>query len=199
MEPSDEAIVERVQRGETEAFAELVQRYRHRLYSLAYHLTGHPEEAADAAQEVFVRAFEALPRFRPEARFAPWLFRIAANLCVSWQRRLRHRPASLEAALGEGQEPVAPAFGDSSPTPEEAYLQRAFQEEVRRAVRSLPAKLRQVIVLRYLEDMTYRDIAAALGLRVTTVETRLRAARRLLREKLQRLLETNDVHLPIHS
>jgi len=187
VEPTDEAIVEQCLRGEVEAFAVLVQRYRDRLYSHAYYLTGDADEAADLTQEALVRAYCHLPRFRLDAKFAPWLYRIATNLCASWRRRHKLRPFSAEENLDEAdvQNPFQP---EASANPVERYERLEFQESVRRAVRALPLNFRQVIVLRYLEEMSYREIAVALKLPVTTVENRLRTGRRLLRQKLAALL-----------
>jgi RNA polymerase sigma-70 factor (ECF subfamily) len=166
-----------------EAYAVLVRRYRDRIYSHACYLIGDADEAADLTQEALIQAYRALPQFRPDAKFAPWLYRIATNLCASWRRRQKRRPLSMED-LDEATSVTDPFNPGRPATPEEAYETTEFQATVRRALRGLPVSYRQVLVLRYLEDLSYREIAAALGLRVTTVENRLRTGRRLLRERL---------------
>lgn len=183
---SDESVVERCQRGDVDSFSVLVERYRDSIYGYAYHFTGDSEEARDLAQEALVRAYVALPRFRPGAKFSSWLYTIAANLCKSWLRKQKYRPMSLEEALlADGMEEVA----DAAASPETIYDRREFKKRVLRAVNDLPTKYRMVVVLRHLNDLSYKEIADVLKLPVSTVEHRLRTARELLKPKLQRALE----------
>ncbi|MCC7490783.1 MAG: sigma-70 family RNA polymerase sigma factor [Fimbriimonadaceae bacterium] len=178
---TDEAVVELCLAQGTEHFAELVDRYREPIYGLALHLTGDAEEARDLAQQSFLQAYCALPRFRPGHKFSSWLYTIAANLCRSWLRKQRHRPASIERDFADPE--VLPAAATVT-SPERAHTREELRRQVLAAVNSLPTKYRVVVVLRHLNDLSYKQIADILNLPTTTVEHRLRTAREMLRERL---------------
>ena len=179
---ADADAIARCIAGDVEAFSALVERYRGAVYSFAYHLTDDAEEANDLAQETFVRAYRALPRFRMDAKFLPWLLAICANLCKSWLRGSARRPVLLD---DEMMQTGSLRSQDDGQSPTELLAARARRREVREAIRSLPTPYRLVVILRHLRDMSYYDIAAALNLPVTTVEHRLRTAREMLRKKLE--------------
>ena len=180
---SDEAVVERCQRGDIESFSVLVERYRDSIYGYACHLIGDSEEARDLAQEALVRAYAALPRFRPGAKFSSWLYTIVANLCKSWLRKQKFRPVSFEEAFPENE---AVASSAAAASPAEIHDRKEFKRRVLQAVNTLPTKYRIVVILRHLNDLPYKEIAEILKLPVSTVEHRLRTARELLKPKLRR-------------
>jgi len=186
---SDEAVIQRCLQGDSESFSVLVDRYRDQLYGYAYHVVGDAEEARDLAQETFVRAYSALPRFRPGAQFSSWLYTIASNLCKSWLRKKKHAPVSMEEVFSGRHEPALAEPTDETASPEVAYSREEFQRIVLAAVNTLPTKYRLVVVLRHLNDLSYQDIAAILKLPVTTVEHRLRTAREMLKPRLKQDLE----------
>ena len=170
---TDEALAERAL-TEPQAFNQLVVRYQDRLYGLAYRMTGQSSDARDLAQDAFVRAFRHLGTFQPGRRFAPWLYRIAVNLCLDYRQR---RPPTV--SLGDQELPQREL------SPEARVIQREEQQRVQRAILALPPKYRAVIVLRHLEDLTYEEIAATLGLPINTVRTHLFRAREALRKALK--------------
>ena len=179
---TDEAVVELCLAQGGEHFAELVDRYRDPIYGLALHLTGDPEEARDLAQQSFVKAFCALRRFRPGARFSSWMYTIATNLCRSWLRKQKHRPISIEGSFPDPDTlPSADAVTASSA---ELVDRQELRRQVLSAVNGLPTKYRVVVVLRHLNDRSYTAIAEILTQPPTTVEHRLRTAREMLREQL---------------
>jgi RNA polymerase sigma-70 factor (ECF subfamily) len=180
---SDELLVERAVAGDTEAFGEIVRRWERRIYALAYGILGREDEARDAAQETFVAAFRSLPNFRGEAKVSSWLHRIAVNQCFTRQRRARVRAeASLEAAQENGRAQFASAHG--SPVSLAEAGQRA--EAVRRAVAALPHELREVVVLKEFEGLTFQEIAKALDVPLGTVKSRLYTALKQLRMRLEK-------------
>lgn len=179
---SDEAVVELCLAEGHEHFAELVERYREPIYGLALHLTGDAEEARDLAQQSFVKAFCALRRFRPGAKFSSWMYTIAANLCRSWLRKQKHRPVSIEGTFPDPElVPSAEAISESTAT---VHDREEMRRQVLAAVNDLPTKYRVVVVLRYLNDLSYKEIGEILKLPTTTVEHRLRTAREMLRQRL---------------
>ncbi|MCL4465438.1 MAG: sigma-70 family RNA polymerase sigma factor [Chloroflexi bacterium] len=170
---TDEELVERAL-AEPEAFNQLVVRYQHRIYSLAYRMVGNGTDANDLAQDTFIRAFHHLDTFQQGRRFAPWLYRIAINLCLDYRQQ---RPVTV--SLDDQELPQQELL------PEARAIQREVQEKVHKAIMALPPKYRAVIALRHLQDLSYEEIAAALDLPINTVRTHLFRARDALRKVLQ--------------
>ena len=186
---SDEVIVERALTGDAEAFGELVRRWERRIFALTYGMLGREEDARDATQETFLAAFRNLRGFRGEAKVSSWLHRIAVNQCISRQRRAKVRS---ESALDDEQENEAASF--ATPVSESpARLVEGRQETlaVRRAINSLPLELRQVVVMKEFEELTFREIADALDLPLSTVKSRLYTALKQLQMRLQKF-ESRD-------
>ena len=172
---AERELVERARRGDPSAFEEVVRRHQHRVYNLAYRMLRRHEDAEDATQEAFLRAFEAMPRFRGEAAVGTWICRIAANLCLSWLRSKARRVevAADAVALVEGQEEAGDAGRNE--------LVRA----TRGAIARLPPKYRLAVVAHYLEGRSYEEAARVAGVGVRTLKTRLYRARKLLRRMLR--------------
>ena len=186
---SDEVIVERALTGDAEAFGELVRRWERRIFALTYGMLGREEDARDATQETFLAAFRNLRGFRGEAKVSSWLHRIAVNQCISRQRRAKVRS---ESALDDEQEHDAGSF--ASPVSESPVRIVEGQQEtlaVRRAINSLPVELRQVVVMKEFEELTFREIADALDLPLSTVKSRLYTALKQLQMRLQKF-ESRD-------
>jgi RNA polymerase sigma-70 factor (ECF subfamily) len=186
---SDEVIVERALTGDAEAFGELVRRWERRIFALTYGMLGREEDARDATQETFLAAFRNLRGFRGEAKVSSWLHRIAVNQCISRQRRAKVRS---ESALDDEQENEAASF--ATPVSESpARLVEGRQETlaVRRAINSLPLELRQVVVMKEFEELTFREIADVLELPLSTVKSRLYTALKQLQMRLQKFESRN--------
>jgi RNA polymerase sigma-70 factor (ECF subfamily) len=182
--PSDENIVERALTGDAEAFSEIVRRWERRIFALAYGILGREEDARDATQETFLAAFRSLRGFRGEAKVSSWLHRIAVNQCITRQRRAKVRN---EAALEDEQEKNAAKF--SAPvsfSPARTVESRQITEAVRCAVNSLPIDLRQIVVMKEFEELTFREIADTLDLPLSTVKSRLYTAMKQLQMRLQK-------------
>jgi len=176
-EESDEVWVERALQ-DPRAYEELVRRYQRRLYNLAGRLTGDREEAEDLAQEALVRAYVALPRFRKGERFSPWVYKIAVNLCINYLRRRKTLVALNDQA----------PFVDRSPTPEQSLERGETQATVQKAILALPEQYRAVILMRHQQELSYSEIAEALGLPLGTVKTHLFRAREMLHRLLSQEL-----------
>src|SRR3990172_1961024 len=171
-EASDRQLVVRTRGGETDAFGELVRRYQTSVYNVCYRLLGDPAEAEDLAQEAFLRAFRRLASYDEQRPFGPWMRRVAANLflnALQQRRSLMPLEEEFEAAPGEPME-MPEAFGE----------RRQAAERVRGALLRLPAHYRAVIELRHYQEMSYDEIAAALGIGPGDVRTRLFRARRMM-------------------
>jgi len=183
---TDEIIVERALTGDAEAFGELVHRWERRIFALTYGMLGREEDARDATQETFLAAFRNLRGFRGEAKVSSWLHRIAVNQCISRQRRSKVRS---ESALEEEHETSFTTPFAHSP----AHVAEGRQETaaVRRAINSLPVELRQVVVMKEFEELTFREIADALDLPLSTVKSRLYTALKQLQMRLQKFESRN--------
>jgi len=186
---SDEIIVERALTGDAEAFGEIVRRWERRIFALAYGMLGREEDARDATQETFLAAFRNLRGFRGEAKVSSWLHRIAVNQCISRQRRSKVRS---EAALDDEEEKHGSSFVTSvSYSPARVAEGRQETLAVRRAINSLPVELRQVVVMKEFEELTFREIADALDLPLSTVKSRLYTALKQLQMRLQKFEDRN--------
>ncbi|HEV2914342.1 MAG TPA: sigma-70 family RNA polymerase sigma factor [Pyrinomonadaceae bacterium] len=183
---SDEQIVERALAGDVDAFGEIVRRWERRIFALAFGMLGREEEARDATQETFISAFRNLRGFRGEAKVSSWLHRIAINQCISRQRRAKVRAETALEDEGAGgvSEPLQAAAHES---PARAAESRQRTEIVRRAVDALPAELRQVVLMKEFEELTFQEIAEALDLPLSTVKSRLYTALRQLEMRLHRV------------
>jgi RNA polymerase sigma-70 factor (ECF subfamily) len=166
------ALLASSRRGDLSAYDRLVAAYQDRVYQTAYRITGHREDAWDAAQEAFLRAFRALRTFRGEAAFSTWMTRIAVNTALDVvRRRPPHAPATADVAAA-----------GSDPTDE--VLRRDQQRRVQQAIAALPPDHRAVAVLRDVQGLSYEEIARVLRVPVGTVRSRLSRARDALRVAL---------------
>lgn len=165
----DARIVRQCLDGDGAAFAALVDRYQGVLYNVAHRMLGNEEDARDAAQNAFIKAYEKLATYDPDRRFFSWLYRILTNECLN----VRRRPAML--ALGADTE--AAADRHKAPDGVEAAERR---RDVKRAILSLPPAYREVIVLRHFGSLSYEEMSDAIGVPVKTVKSRLYSARQQL-------------------
>ena len=184
---TDEQMVERALSGDPEAFGEIVRRWERRIFALAFGMLGREEDARDATQETFLSAFRNLRGFRGEAKVSSWLHRIAVNQCISRQRRAKVRG---ETALEDEAEKNAIVFAlpaEISPARFAEYQEVSLA--VRKAVCALPAELRQVIVMKEFEELTFQEISEVLEVPLSTVKSRLYTALRQLQMRLQKFGE----------
>lgn len=171
----DRTAVQAALRGDQAAFADLVTRYQTAVYNMAYRMLGDATEAEDAAQEVFVRAWNQLHTFQQERRFSTWLLSIASHHCIDVLRRRKPTAPLDDVALYVESEEAAP---------DEIALQGEQREIVKKLLNTLPEKYRSVTVLRYYNDLSYDEIARITGLTESAVKTQLHRARRMLAERL---------------
>jgi RNA polymerase sigma-70 factor (ECF subfamily) len=171
-------LVEKARQGDHEAFEELVRATYMDAYTLAFRLTGDEEDARDVVQEAYLRAYRGLKRFRGEAQFTTWLYRITANCAASTLgKRARHRHDVLE-----DDDDVADPSGRVDPA--EQADRGATRDRLKAALAELPPRLRTVVVLRDVYDLSHEAIAAELGISESAAKVRLHRARRKLRERL---------------
>jgi RNA polymerase sigma-70 factor (ECF subfamily) len=178
MEQQAEEIgwIEQTLRGEQVAFGQLMHRYAGAVYNLAYRMLGDAQDAEDASQEIFLRAYTRLTSFDRTRRFSTWLLSIASNYCIDRLRRRRFAWLTLDD--------VAFALPSHERGPERSALEREERDRVQAALRRLPDHYRLVLVLRYWQEMSYNEIAEVTGLTESALKTRLHRARHMLAEAL---------------
>jgi len=174
----------RLAQGERELLEPLMQRHHRRIYRIALAYLRDADEALDAVQETFVKAYRGAARWDPGSEVGPWLTRIAVNHCIDVYRRGR-RVGAVADPLAETDHDARAA--DQAPSPERRVLGRELAERIARALRSLPPQQRAVFVLRHYDEMSLPEIATSLGLSVGTVKSSLHRAVHRLRERLEGL------------
>ncbi len=162
--------------GDREAFAEIVRAHQRAVFNVAYRLLGNVQDAEDAAQDAFLRAWQFFDKFDPDRPLAPWLKQVTVNICLN--RIQADKPAS---SLDEGLPPPK----DPHPGPEAQTVNRLRDERIRRAILSLPPRYRAVIELRHFQELRYEEIARALNRPLSDVKSDLFRARKLLAERLK--------------
>ena len=169
---ADEADVARARAGDTAAFAALVRRHQDRVFGFILRMLDARDEAMELTQDVFVKAWQALPGWRPEARFSTWLLQIARNAALD---QLRRRRVVQFAPLDDGID-----VADTAPGPEARYASRQRQALLEHALQQIAAEHREILLLREIEDLSYGELAAVLGIAEGTVKSRLARARAAL-------------------
>ncbi|MET0751898.1 MAG: RNA polymerase sigma factor [Pyrinomonadaceae bacterium] len=182
---TDEQLVELAVTDNPDAFGVIVNRWERKIFALCYGMLSREDEAKDAAQETFIAAFRNLKNFRGDAKVSSWLHRIAVNQCLTTKRRTKTRSESFldDEEGAEDKVFIAPLNLSPSKTTEQSERLQV----VRQAVFSLPVDLRQVIVMKEFEDMTFQQISEMLDVPLSTVKSRLYTALKQLRMKLERV------------
>ncbi|MBS1793920.1 MAG: sigma-70 family RNA polymerase sigma factor [Acidobacteria bacterium] len=181
---TDEQLVETAVAENPDAFGEIVKRWERKIFALCFGMLGREDEARDAVQETFISAYRNLSNFRGEAKVSSWLHRIAVNQCLTKQRRTKTRSETYLDDEENAEERVFVAPLHSSPA--RVAEQKERLTHVRQAVNALPAELRQVIVMKEFEELTFQEISEILALPLSTVKSRVYTALKQLRMKLER-------------
>lgn len=172
-------IIEACKQGDREAFHSLFETHKDRVFTIAFHYSGNEATARDVTQQVFLKLFTSISQFREDSLFTTWLYRIVANACADEHRkRRRFVPFSPEIEVKNMS---------GNPHQEEAFHRREISDSVRGAIGELTPKLRLPILLKYVEGMSYDEIAEALGLSIGTVSSRLNRGHKMLARKLNHL------------
>lgn len=186
---ADQLLVERVQKGDKAAFNALVLKYQHKIVKLVSRYVNDQSDAYDIAQEAFIKAYRALPRFRGDSAFYTWLYRIAINTAKNHIVANKRRPEDQQVDLQDSEQYDIQARLKHFDTPEGLLLSDEIRQTVERAIGGLPEELRTAIVLRELEGMSYEEIAEAMDCPVGTVRSRIFRAREAIGQDLEPLLQ----------
>lgn len=187
---SDAEIVERFKQGEHHLFDILVQRYSNKAYQIAYGVLGHREDSEEVAQDVFVRIYKALPKFRGDSEFTTWMYRIAMNLARNKYRynksRGANRKISMQATIDDDDKRTLIQVPESRLSPDDQVGLDEYQRDIMREIDSLPPLYRDALVLRNIDEMSYEKIAEVLDCKLGTIKSRIARAREELRKRLAR-------------
>lgn len=181
--PNEAYHIERVRKGDTQAYALLVEYYKNLVYTICFRITQHAEDAEECAQDTFLKAFQHLASFREEAKFSTWLFRIAYNTAISKQRKLRHEHASTDE-----RHVLNLSFDDT-----QSGLQQMRQEQrkhyIQKAMGLLSGEDANLVGLYYYNDLSLAEIQEVTGIDVSNIKVKLHRARKKLQDILQRMLK----------
>ncbi|MCC5866955.1 MAG: RNA polymerase sigma factor RpoE [Gammaproteobacteria bacterium] len=186
---SDANLVKRVQQGDRKAFDLLVLRYQHKIIKLIMRYVREPADALDVAQDAFLKAYRALPRFRGDSAFYTWMYRIAINTAKNHLVAQKRRPVDFDLDLQDSEPFDVQHLLKDTDTPEGLVLTEEIRKTVEEAIADLPADLRTAIVLREMEGMSYEEIAQTMECPVGTVRSRIFRAREAIDKRISPLLD----------
>ena len=187
----DQLLVERVQKGDKQAFDLLISKYQHRIISLVARYVSDQTEAQDVAQEAFIKAYRAIDRFRGDSAFYTWLYRIAINTAKNWLVARKRRPPATDIDAADAEQYDMESRLKEHGTPEHELMRDEIKRTVFDTIAELPDDLRTAIMLREMEGMSYEDIAITMDCPIGTVRSRIFRAREAIDEKLRPLVEGN--------
>jgi len=188
----DNELIERFQQGDTAAFDTLFTRYQKRTYRLVQRYISNREDALDLTQDAFIRAYQGLGDFKSQCQFYSWLYRITVNLCIDFLRKKSRSEVLLYDSDESGELPMANIPDPRSDSPAKAVENKELRDHIRKAVRRLPPKQRQIFILRHWNGLSLKDIAATVGRSDGTVKAHLLHAHRNLRKHLRPYLQETD-------
>jgi RNA polymerase sigma-70 factor (ECF subfamily) len=187
----DEELIAAFLEGDHTAFEELVRRYETQVFNLAYRILGDRTDALDVSQEVFILLFRKLGTFRSESRFSTWLYRVATNACRDYTRKKRYH-LSLSSRADEDMPEWEEMIPGDEESPDDLLISAELQDRVRKAIRKLPIKFREVVYLHDIEGYNYKEISEILDISLGTVKSRLNRARHRLAQELRGLAEPKE-------
>lgn len=185
----DAELVKRVQNGDKKAFDLLVRKYQHKIFGLLYRYVKDSAEVNDVAQEVFIKAWRALPKFRGDSQFYTWLYRIAINTAKNYLTAKARRPINDHLDITDPEEQALQARSKDIATPERLALTDELRDTVQAAIDDLPEDLRTAIVMREIDGLSYDEIAEAMECPIGTVRSRLFRAREAIDNRIEPLLK----------
>jgi len=184
---TDEQLVENFKNGHNDAFDELVRRYQQIIFNVAYRFLGNRQDVLDAAQDVFVKVYYALPDFEPNAKFSTWLYRITVNHCLNVLRsKKRRRWLSTFSNYDKDSQNQFFNISDDTHNPESNFEKSEKEEIIRKAIDSLSAPQRAAVILHRYQGLTYKEIAQVMNTSVSSVESSLHRAKKKLGQYLSR-------------
>jgi len=187
MPQDDLKIVEACLLGNTQAFSQLIDKYKSMVYNLAYRMCGNYHDSEDITQEAFVRTYQSLSHYNPAFRFSTWLYQITLNIIKDRLKKKNLESISLDKPMPDGRAIKDGLVSGQEGNPENCLENQLRKEKLMQAIMNLPVQYREIIVLRHLQDLSYRELSSILKISPDTVKVRLFRAR----EQLKNILEKN--------
>jgi len=184
---NDFHLVVRAREGDQKAYADLMQRYKDSIYFMVLKMVNNREDAMDLTVETFAKAFEKLEKYQPEFAFSTWLFRVATNNCIDFIRKKKLNTMSIHGMTNDDGEEKQLEIKSDVLNPEESSIKKQQTQELRLLIESLPSRYRNLITLRYFDELSYEEIALQLDLPLGTVKAQLFRARFLLGNIINRV------------
>ncbi len=181
-------MVSYIVKGKTELFSVIIDRYQSKVFSTAFHYTHDHEEARDLTQEIFIKLYNNLQKYKGKASFSTWLYRIAVNRCIDWTRKKKPQTVSAISDGGEEELDIYDTIADSGGGPEEDLIKQENAVYLRKLVESLPEIYKTVIILYYFEDFSPQEISEIIGVPKRTIDTRLFRGKNLLKLRMEELI-----------
>ncbi len=173
---NERQLIDRARTGDGDAFGELMDAYMQRIFRLCCGLTGNQQDAEDCVQDTFLKAYRALPSYHSKSSFYTWIYRIAVNVCLDFQRAQAHKPAfSIDQTFGDDEQTLQ--VRDNSPLPDEQAINHELGTALLQQISQLNEPMRDVLILRDIEGLSYDEIARLLKISEGTVKSRLFRAR----------------------
>lgn len=182
---TDEELVRLSQKGDINAFEQLISKYQQKIYNIAYRLMGNHHDANDLAQEALIKVYKSIGSFRLDASFSTWSYHIVTNVCRDeLRKRSRHQASSLDEPISLYDGEINKEVADFTFCPEDVYQQKESEEYIQKLINSLNPDYRIVVVLREIAGLSYEEIATELDLTLGTVKSRLNRARKYLKDMI---------------
>ncbi len=186
---TDEELVKKARKGDQRAFDLLVRKYQHRIFALISRYVRDQDEVQDVAQEAFIKAWRALPRFRGDSAFYTWLYRIAVNTAKNHLVSLGRRPPGSDIDAEEAEQFIGAEGLQDIGTPESNLMSQELEAVIHQAINGLPQELKTAVTLREFEGLSYEDIAAVMECPVGTVRSRIFRAREAIEQAIRPLMD----------
>ena len=185
MKEEDIQLVARARAGDERAFRALLDKYERAVFSICLRMVRNRDQAADLAQESFIKVFASLDRYNPAFAFSSWLFKITSNLCIDYLRKRRITTYAMDEPVESEKGEFARQYEAPDPTPEETFSRNEKMQKLEAGIAALPEHYRIMLVLRHQEDLSYEEIAESLSIPLGTVKARIHRAREMLKVILQ--------------
>ena len=182
---AEDLLIKRAQSGDVAAFEALIEAYEQKVFHIAYRMAGNPDDAADMAQEILLKIFRNVGKFKGESKFSTWVYRVATNTCLDELKKAKRKAAySLDEEFETEEGQLGVEVADTAPTPEQRVEGQEIRDAITEAISRLSEEHRQIIILRDINGLTYEEVADILDCSLGTVKSRISRAREQLRKIL---------------
>ncbi len=181
MKEVDIQLIARARSGDEIAYRTLLEKYERAVFSICLRMVRNRDEAADLAQDSFIKVFAMLERYNPSYAFSSWLFKITSNLCIDYLRKRRIETFAMDEPISGDKGDIQRQYEAPDPDPETEYIRKEKMERLSEAIENLPPHYRIMLILRHQENLSYEEIAESLDIPLGTVKARIHRAREMLK------------------